>query len=82
MALSNIGHVDSVLHELIEENGSKEKERILFPFTRYDNILNRPKYLKLGEKIEKSNNPDFLLVATETEEVNDTEIYTLFNQTW
>ena len=79
MALSNIGHSDSVLHEIIEENGSKEKERILFPFTRYDNILNRPKCLKLGEKIEKSNNPDFLL---ETEEVNDTEIYTLFNQTW
>lgn len=81
-SMQNVGYSDTFLHELIEETGEKNKKRILFPFTRYDNILNRPLVLDKGEGIENSNNPDFLLVTTETEEVDDAVIYDLYKQEW
>ena len=77
--LTNVRYTDTFLHEIIEENGEKKRTGILFPFTRYDNILNRP---KVSDNIRASNNPDFLLVPTETVEVDDGEIYKLFGQEW
>lgn len=77
--LTNVRYTDTFLHEIIEENGEKKRKGILFPFTRYDNILNRP---KVSDNIRASNNPDFLLVPTETVEVDDGEIYKLFGQEW
>lgn len=77
--LKNVRYTDTFLHEIIEENGEKKQKGLLFPFTRYDNILNRP---KVSDNIRASNNPDFLLVPTETVEVDDSEIYKLFGQEW
>ena len=77
--LKNTRYTDTFLHEIIEENGKPKYKGILFPFTRYDNILNRP---KVSDNIRASNNPEFLLVPTETVEVDDGEVYKLFGQEW
>lgn len=78
-SLSSEGYSDGFLHETIEENGEKEKERIFFPFTRYENNLNRP---TVGESVKNSSNPDFLLVGIEEEELDDREVFELFKQEW
>ena len=72
---SNIKHKDSVLHEVIEENG-KFSEGIIYPITRYDNILNSPKVTK---DITEANNPPFLLFASEEDDILDTDVYKLIN---
>ena len=77
--LKNIRYSDSFLHEIIEENGKKKKGGLLFPFTRYANILNRP---IVTSDILSSKNPDFLLVPTDTVEIDDGIIYELFGQQW
>jgi hypothetical protein len=77
--LKNIGYSDSFLHEIIEEDGVKEKKRVIFPSTRYDNVLNRP---TVTSSIKESNNSDFMLVTTGEEEVPDAEIFKMFNQDW
>ena len=77
--IKNVRYTDSFLHEIIEENGVKKKKGILFPITRYDNILNRP---IVSSDILSSKNPDFLLVPTDTVEIDDGIIYELFGQQW
>ena len=80
--LINIGSSDALLHEIVENNGEKTEERGIFPITRYANVLNRPKVLEPGALVKNANNPDFLLVATSEEEVDDNMIYDFFNQNW
>lgn len=77
--LKNIGYSDSFFHEIIEEDGVKEKKRIIFPTTRYDNVLNRP---TVTPSIKESNNSDFMLVPTGEEEVPDADIFKMFKQDW
>ena len=77
--LKNVRYTDSFLHEIIEENGKKKKGGILFPFTRYANILNRP---IVTDDIKSSKNPEFLLVKTETFELDDSIVFELFGQQW
>ena len=72
---SNIKHEDAVLHEVIEENG-KFSEGIIYPITRYDNILNSPKVTK---DITEANNAPFLLFASEEDDILDTDVYKLIN---
>lgn len=77
--LKNVGYSDGFLHEIIEESGKKEQKRIIFPATRYSNVLNRP---VVTESVESSKNPDFLLLSTDSEELDDKDIYELFGQEW
>ena len=77
--LKNVRYTDSFLHEIIEENGKKKKGGILFPFTRYANILNRP---LVTDDIKSSKNPDFLLVKTESFDLDDSIVFELFGQQW
>lgn len=77
--LKNIRYSDSFLHEIIEENGKKKKGGLLFPFTRYANILNRP---IVTNDIKSSKNPEFLLVKTESFELDDSIVFELFGQQW
>ena len=81
-SLTNIGSSDALLHEIVEKDGEKTQERDIFPITRYANVLNRPKVLEPGALVKNANNPDFLLVATSEEEVDDNMIYDFFNQNW
>ena len=77
--LKNIRYSDSFLHEIIEENGKKKKGGLLFPFTRYANILNRP---IVTNDIKSSKNPEFLLVKTESFVLDDSIVFELFGQQW
>ena len=77
--LKNVEYEDTFLHEIVEENGEKKKKNLVFPVTRYPNILNRP---TVTDNIRDSKNPEFLLVSTGEEEVDDNEIYDLFGCEW
>lgn len=74
------GFSDIFLHEIIGKKRSKnKKKRTIFPFTRYDNVLNRP---RVTSNIRESTNPDFMLVTIDEEEISSGEVFRLFNQTW
>ena len=77
--LKNVDYEDSFLHEIVEENGEKKKKNLIFPITRYPNILNRP---SVTDDITLSKNPEFLLVSVDEEEVSDDKIYEMFGCEW
>lgn len=77
--LKNVRYSDTFLHEIIEENGVKKKRGLLFPITRYDNVMNRP---IVASNIRSSKNPDFLLVPVSTVEIDDEEIFNMYGQEW
>lgn len=70
---SKIQHRDVILHDKIEEDG-EIKEGIIYPVTRYDNILNSPKVVF---DITSANNPPFLLVVSEESTMEDDEVFNL-----
>lgn len=70
---SKIQHRDVILHDKIEEDG-EIKEGIVYPVTRYDNILNSPKVVF---DITSANNPPFLLVVEEESTMEDDEVFNL-----
>lgn len=70
---SKIQHRDVILHDKIEEDGEIE-EGIIYPVTRYDNILNSPKVVF---DITSANNPPFLLVVEEESTMEDDEVFNL-----
>lgn len=72
-------YIDVIMHSKQEVNGDKE-EVTAFPITRYDNVLNAP---CVKEKdIEGANNPEFMLLITETEVIDDSIIYNMLNIEW
>lgn len=77
-----VGYSDEMLWGKEEDSNGKIKKRGIFPITRYDNILNRPRTITEDGSIANTPNADFHLVVTETEEVSDDVIFKLFGQTW
>ena len=76
------GYGDTMLWGKEEgENGDIRKAGI-FPITRYENNLNRPRTINEETSIAVTPNANFHLVVTETEEVSDDTIFELFGQIW
>jgi len=76
--LSNIEYSDVVLHSKTIEDETTTNG-IIFPITRYANILNSPKVVS---DPSSANNPDFLLLKTGTETIADNEIYSMIGVEW
>lgn len=72
------GFLDYVQH-LKDDDADEPTQVIGFPFTRYDNILNRPKVVT---DPAASNNPDFALLQTDEVEVEDEDVFDLFGVRW
>lgn len=73
-----MNYVDTFLYA--KDDDSEKKERVLsFPFTRFDNVLNRP---RVTENPIEEPNPDFLLVVTETGEMDDSDVFNLIGKEW
>ena len=65
--------------------GSSESDytkRGIFPFTRYDCILNRPRVIIPGMTIADTPNTPFNLVVVDEEEMSDDDIFALYGQSW
>lgn len=68
---------DALLH-LKEENPAGETtERVILPFTRYDNVLNRPKVVNNTSAL--ANGAPFNLLVLAEEEMTESEIQALYN---
>lgn len=76
------GYSDLLLWEKEEDQNGKISRRGIFPFTRYPNILNRPRVITEESSVAVTPNADFHLLTTETEEVDDDTIYNLIGQVW
>lgn len=63
------------------ENGDIKKKGI-FPISRYDNMLNRPRVITEDSSIAVTPNANFHLAVTDVEEVSDDKIFELFGQIW
>ena len=72
------GYSDIVMHSRETVNGIDE-ERIVFPITRYDNILNAPHLTTDPSAIK---NAEFVLFETESMEMSQEDIFKLYDKTW
>ena len=72
------GYSDIILHskELVD---GVDEERIVFPVTRYDNVLNAP---KVTDDPLNAENSEFILMASEESEVESNVIYSLIGKRW
>ena len=59
---------------LLHAKDSDRSERVIFPITRYDNVLSSP---KMVEDVNTSFGAPFLLLQTEEVELTEDEIYNL-----
>lgn len=70
--------VSDILLHLKEENEiGATGEEIVLPFTRYDNVLNRPRVV--SDTSEVANGAPFNLLVLAEEEMSDAEINALYN---
>lgn len=76
--LDIIDYIDSFLH-VKEEVNHEDKQVMVFPASRYQAVLNRP---RLISNVQDSPNSTFHLLETERIEVNDDELFKLFGQSW
>ena len=72
------GYSDIVMHSKELVDGVNE-ERIVFPITRYDNVLNAP---KVTDDPSKAENSEFILMTSEESEVDSNTIYDLIGKRW
>ena len=59
---------------LLHAKDSDRSERVIFPITRYDNILSSP---KMVSDVETSYGAPFLLLQTDEVEIDEDELYNL-----
>lgn len=59
---------------LLHAKESDRSERVIFPITRYDNILSSP---KMVSDVETSYGAPFLLLQTDEVEIDEDELYNL-----
>lgn len=72
------GYSDILMHSKETVNGIDE-ERIVFPITRYDNVLNAP---HLTDDPKKSENSEFILLTTSESELPADDVYNLYGMKW
>lgn len=78
--IESSGYSDVFLHFKEEnEETSEAKERIGFPITRYDSLINRPRMIT---SIADTAISDFFLFIEGELEVSDDTIYEMFGQVW
>ena len=78
--LESSGYSDAFFH-VKEENEETDEttEKIAFPITRYEAVINRP---KMVTNISETPISDFFLLITHETEVSDDTLYEMFGQTW
>lgn len=76
------GYGDTILWGKEEGDNGDIKKMGIFPISRYDNMLNRPRTVDEESSLAVTPNANFHLVVTETEEVSDDIIFELFGQIW
>lgn len=80
MGLPNKGYSDAMVHvKQPGEETDKDGQRAIFPTTRYDNILNRPRAIS---KVDGQPSAPFHLLICEEIEVSDDLIYKMTGQIW
>lgn len=72
------GYSDIIMHSKENVDGSTE-ERIVFPVTRYDNVLNAP---HVSDDPTKSENSEFILMTSEEVEMDSETVYSLIGKRW
>lgn len=76
--LSDGNYSDVILHSKTIEDEVETRE-VIFPITRYANILNAPVVVS---EPSSANNPDFLLVKTGTEDIPDETVFSMIGVEW
>ena len=76
------GYGDTMLWGKEEGENGDIKKMGIFPISRYENMLNRPRTVTEDTSLAVTPNANFHLVVTETEEVSDDTIFELFGQIW
>lgn len=65
-----------------EDDLGESIKHVVFPITRYRNILNRPRLIDEDVSVATVPSGDFHFVTTAVEEVDDNTIYDYFKQIW
>lgn len=72
------GYSDILMHSKEVVDGISE-ERIVFPVTRYDNVLNAP---HVSDDPKLSENSEFILLTSEEPLMDSEEVYRLIGKKW
>ena len=64
---------------LLHSKDSDKTERIIFPITRYENIIAAPRFLDLDKKINQTFSSPFILLQTDTVSMDEDEINEMTN---
>lgn len=72
------GYSDIVMHSKENVDGISE-ERIVFPVTRYDNVLNAP---HVSDDPAHAENSEFILMTSEEKEMDSDLVYALIGKKW
>lgn len=77
-----VGYSDTLFWDKVENDDGTVSRRGVFPISRYNCILNRPRVINEGEYVTDTPNANFHLLVTETEEVSDDTVFNLIGQVW
>ena len=69
---------DTLLHLKEESNNGTITDNVVLPYTRYDNVLNRPRVVY--DTSSMNNGAPFNLLALQEEEMTEAEINELYNK--
>lgn len=70
---------DVLLHAKEQVSETEFDKRVIFPFTRYQNVINAP---RVSKNFATSNNPSFMLYVTDEGEIDDAVVFNLFGCEW
>lgn len=76
------GYMDNLLWGKQENSKGESVKYGVFPFTRYGNVLNRPRVISEEGNIAATANGDFHVVVTDIEDVSEDDVFKLFRQNW
>lgn len=79
--LNITGYLDVLPWAKTEEGETLSKQGV-FPVTRYEDVLNRPRALHLSKPLVSAPTASFHLVVTDVLEVDDDTIFEWYNQVW
>lgn len=66
----------------VDEDGIPKKKQMMFPISRYIDIMNRPRFVSTNQHIDGSAVGEILFVATGIEEVDEETVFGYFGQKW
>lgn len=71
--------VNNASDVLLHSKDSDKTERIIFPITRYQNIIGMPTIISSDKTIVDSNGASFLLLQTDTVSIDEDELNAITN---